>query len=471
MLRLGQALHRVSGPRAVFGSADTRLAALVALLNLGVNFSLSVAIDGSRWNNPTRDTHYATLARTWLGGSLHLKSGRPPGLNDWACFDRRERRACPPNFAQHPNPDPGRFRWYVSFPPAPAVLLLPWAWLSQRVVAERVLWTFLASCVPALLFLLLRGLQTRDLAGGTRWQALGLSLLYAFGTPHFFNALFIGPYGTPSAAAHVVAELLLSLFLLTLLHGQSAWTRGAGAGLLIGAATLSRPTMVFFAPLGLAAVLAQQAPSNGSWRQRLWSARRALLAFVVGMAALLALAAWHNAARFGSPLEFGHRFLDVYQRVRIERWGLFSYHYLARNLAVWSSSLPWILDRDPWIRIPGDGLALWLSSPFILWALWPAERTRLYRLIGLCVLPAVAMNLLYQNTGRAQFAYRFALDYLLPVTLLLLIGRVRLGRAFWAAGLAAVAINAFGALTFGSSYRYYDFGRSETAFLRTSEDP
>ena len=43
-------------------------------------------------------------------------------------------------------------------------------------------------------------------------------------------------------------------------------------------------------------------------------------------------------ARFGT-LEFGHEHLTVGWRARIDKWGLISYHYLARNLAIVLASL------------------------------------------------------------------------------------------------------------------------------------
>src|SRR4029078_1172959 len=49
-----------------------------------------------------------------------------------------------------------------------------------------------------------------------------------------------------------------------------------------------------------------------------------------------------NAARFGDPFEVGYRYLRVAWHARIEKWGLFSYHYLARNLGVLVTSLPWL---------------------------------------------------------------------------------------------------------------------------------
>src|SRR5262249_24214474 len=87
---------------------------------------------------------------------------------------------------------------------------------------------------------------------------------------------------------------------------------------------------------------------------------------------------WHNRARFGDPFEFGHRFLAIGWRPRIDKWGLFSYHYLGRNLAVILTDLPFIdigraaaqKSAAPF-QINVHGLPLWITSPFFAWAFWP----------------------------------------------------------------------------------------------------
>ena len=59
-----------------------------------------------------------------------------------------------------------------------------------------------------------------------------------------------------------------------------------------------------------------------------------------------------NYARFHDPRPwaFGHEYLTVGWQTRIRRWGLFSYHFLPRNLGVMLASLPWRLP-------PGEALA------------------------------------------------------------------------------------------------------------------
>jgi len=65
--------------------------------------------------------------------------------------------------------------------------------------------------------------------------------------------------------------------------------------------------------------------------------------------------------------------------------------------------------------------------------------------------------LFYQNTGWMQFGYRFSNDYAVFLFAALALSGRRLSPTFWALTLLAVAINAFGAITFDRPgfERYY----------------
>jgi hypothetical protein len=179
---------------------------------------------------------------------------------------------------------------------------------------------------------------------------------------------------------------------------------------------------------------------------------RLLAAFAAPMVAALALAMWHNAARFGSPLDFGYEHLVVAWQGRMHKWGLFGYHYLARNLGVILTSLPYLppagAAASAPLQINGHGLALWVTSPFLLWLLWPRRPAAPHAALW-CTVVAVALpTLFYQNTGWIQFGYRFSNDYAVFLIALLAVGGRRMGPMFWGAAVSAVAINAFGALSF-----------------------
>ena len=177
--------------------------------------------------------------------------------------------------------------------------------------------------------------------------------------------------------------------------------------------------------------------------------------------ALLTLA--HNHARFGDPFEVGYRYLTVVWRARIEKWGLFDYHYLARNLGVVLTSLPWLGDPETPLRITGHGLALWVTTPLYLWLAFPKRTGALYFALVATALCVALPTLFYQNTGWVQFGYRFSNDYAVFLFVLLALGGRRFGVAFMTAALFAVMINAFGAATFNreAGARYYFLERTQ----------
>src|SRR5205823_4365666 len=97
-----------------------------------------------------------------------------------------------------------------------------------------------------------------------------------------------------------------------------------------------------------------------------------ILGYAAAPAALaLWFAAWWNHARFHTwdPSAMGHEHLTVGWAPRIKKWGLMSYHFLPRNLAVVLGSLPWrpahgqpFPGGAPFL-ISGHGLALWFTTP------------------------------------------------------------------------------------------------------------
>jgi hypothetical protein len=104
---------------------------------------------------------------------------------------------------------------------------------------------------------------------------------------------------------------------------------------------------------------------------------RKLAWFTLPIVLVIGLTLWHNAARFDDPWEVGYRYLSVAWSKRIAKWGLFDYHYLARNLGVVLSSLPWFPPSGGPIQVNGHGLALWLTTPMYLWLFVSRRATRL----------------------------------------------------------------------------------------------
>src|SRR5205814_6252052 len=120
-------------------------------------------------------------------------------------------------------------------------------------------------------------------------------------------------------------------------------------------------------------------------RAMLKSLRKPLVRFFAPLVVIGILGLLYNHVRFGSPTEFGHSYLalgnhqPVRQQLQIEAYGLASYHYLGRNLAVAFTLLPELLSHPPWLEISGHGLARWVTTPALLLLVCPRQVGPLHR--------------------------------------------------------------------------------------------
>ena len=405
------------------------------------------ATSAQRLLGPSADNHYVHLADAWLQGRLDI-GGDPPGTNDWACFDDVDRGPCPPGRYSFSGPDAKRYRWYVSFPPLPAVLLLPFVAIFGLGTLDVLLWALFAGLGPMLLYLVLRFLRESGQSERSTRDDLWVTALLAIGSVYYFVAV----QGSVWFAAHVVATAFVCLYLLFSFGAR----RPAAAGLALGLAFLCRPATLLLAPFFLLQAVHAEKEDGPQPSRSGPLFLHAVVMFALPLALIIAATMWHNAARFADPFEFGHRFLQIRWRSRIETWGLFSAHYVPRNLTVFFLSSPWLMQSSPFVRISRHGLALWFSSPNLLWSVWPKKFDPTILSLWAAILPTAICTLLYQNTGWVQFGYRFSLDYLPLLFVLVALSKRRFGVAFLCCAVFAIAINTFGAVTFNRFARFYD---------------
>jgi len=371
--------------------------------------------------------HHALLAESWLHGRLDL--GHPPpsytGNNDFASY---------------------KGKWYVSFPPFPAVVMLPVVAIagSAEKVRDGQVWLWLAGVGPAVLFLALEKLRRAGHSDRSERINLLLAGVFAFGTVYFFTA----EQGTVWFGAHVVAVALSALYLLFAIDAE----RPVLAGSMIVLALATRGPSIALAAAFFAAEalrVSRRPGTTGFWAgldRRALFRKVALFSapIVLGMIPIL----WLNHHRFDRMFEFGHSFLVIGWRARIDKWGLFSYHYLPKNLGVMLTSLPWFIKVPGLFQINVHGLALWVTTPLYLWLLWPRRKEGLWPGLAVAAVLIAVYDLLYQNPGWEQFGYRFSNDYAVLLIAMLAVGGFRMGRRFWTAAALGVVINGFGALTF-----------------------
>jgi hypothetical protein len=432
---------------------------LLALLVYAASTTTYAIVAGPvRLREHTQYNHYALLAEAWTHGRQYLPSGPPSyaANNDFAEFGGKT---------------------YISFPPFPAVLMLPLVALSGGADnfcdGQFVVW--LAGIGPAVLFLVLEKLRRTKRTLRSEEDSLLLAALFAVGTVYFFTAV----EGTVWFAALVVNVALIALYALFALDAE----RPALAGLMLGFVFATRVTPVLAVPLfALEAIRIHcegGLPSEGSVFDRareIWSRldRRAVCrsfaAFAAPLLAVLAACVWTNYTRFHSlsPSDFGHEYLGVAWRARMQKWGVIDYHYLSKNLGCMLTILPWLPPHGTRVafwkagalpapfQINEHGLALWFTTPIYLWLFWPRSRGWLHGVLLLSILGPALADLLYQNTGWRQFGYRFSNDYAVFLFMLLAIGQRPLGTLFRIAAAWGVVASLFGAITFDRSDARFD---------------
>ena len=280
--------------------------------------------------------HFVYQADAFLHGQLALAVPRPPNLNDWVLRDGR---------------------WDVSFPPFPALLMVPFVALFGLSFNDVTFTLFFSAANVALLYRLLRRIQP-DRAG---WEHVSFALIYGFGT----LAWSCGIRGEVWYTAETIGVTLTLLYL----HAALGARHPILAGLAVACAAITRAPLAFSAVFFLFEALSPDGPVEwgrlrdpARWR----AALPKLVPYALAIGAVAVPMAWMNHARFGSFGEFGHSHLYA-NRVneQVRRYGLFHYAFLERTLHDAFTRLPEIQLRPFRIGFNGEGMSLFVTTPLL----------------------------------------------------------------------------------------------------------
>jgi hypothetical protein len=285
---------------------------------------------------------------------------------------------------------------------------------------------------------------------------------------HFYSSVL----GQVWYTAHIVGVSLTCLYVMAALEGRHVFL----AGLFLGLGFVTRTPIPFTFPLAVGEILRRNLERSGpaeidhhpchrppllAWirsylpRVRWRPVIKQVFIFGAPMVAVAATAFVLNYIRFDNPFEFGHYYLNVRWSERIQRWGLFNYHFLSRNLAVLLTLLPRILARPPYVKVSWHGLSIFFTTPLFAYLIWPQRRSALHPWLYLSVLFPLILHLFYQNSGWVQFGYRFALDFMILLFAMLAVGGYRLGVFAKILIIFGIGVNTFGAITFGRYWNFY----------------
>lgn len=299
-------------------------------------------------------------------------------------------------------------RWYVPFGPLPGLLLVPWALIAAVVTINTVAFSVLLGAINvALVDALLHTMRRRGVALLSDTSIVALTLLWAVGSVHWYMSV--------AGTVWFISQIATATFMLL-----SLWSAAAGrrllAGVALGLAALGRPTALLALPavVALAAVANPHPAGRRRWPQA--------LSMITVPAALVAAGwLWYNRARFGSSTAFGYTTQNVARELASDllTHGQFNARYLPRNLWAMLAAGP-VKDPSSWTLKPdAQGMSMLLTTPAWVFALFADLRQRLTRWSWLAVVLLIVPIAFSYNTGSDQFGYRFALDFM-PVLMVLL---------------------------------------------------
>jgi hypothetical protein len=336
---------------------------VMTLVGYGTVFAVGELVADRRVQS--RQTHYAWLADAFLHGRLDIDRQAAPELTELV---------------------PEKGKYYVVYPPQPAVLLMPFVALFGPTFPTGFVSIAAAALCGALTYLMLRRLSFD-------WRvSAAVTTTFVFGTCYWYVAL----RGSSWYLAHVFGVLFLTGALVeTFAERPRAWL----IGLLIGAAALSRMPVVLTVPFFLIVLLRH--------RQTDWPRALMLLA---GVGAFLGANMLYNFARYATVLDVGYVKIPG---VLVEPWyseGIIHWSYLPRNLHLLLFQEP-LLTRDfPYFRPSLFGMSLFITTPaYFLMFLAPARRAWTWLVAGTALL-AMLPGLMHGWPGGSQIGYRFSLD-------------------------------------------------------------
>jgi hypothetical protein len=437
------------------------------LILFGVGFVVFGGTAYDRMKRQSTDPHFALQADAWLNGRLSIEGAKKKG-DDWCTVETvtlddgsrvRGRRMNSKRVFRTTTGDEipltrvqkgaKELTLYVSFPPLPAVLMLPQAAIHGHYANDVWLTVIVAALVLPLFFSLLGRLREAGLSERSVSDDLWLVAALAFGTVFYFSAV----QGRVWFTAHVVGVAMALSYVWCCVEARHPIL----AGLCLGLAAMTRTPMAFMFPLFLF-----EAYRMGGGRENLRGVAKTCAKFAAPVVVIAILGMIHNYARFDDPLEFGHRYLAVMQQQQLESHGMFDYAYLSRNLTVAFSLLPELSWSKPYVIVSGHGLAMWFTTPLLFFVLWPRTKGPLHRPLWVCVAIVALPTMLYQNSGWLQFGYRFSLDYMVLLFVLIAVGGRQLGRIGKALIIAGIIVNLFGAVTFARKWEHYRADRKHT---------
>ena len=345
--------------------------------------------------------YFTRLADSFLQGKIYL-SQNPPWLNELIPV--------------------GPNKFYVVYPPMPAILSMPFRLIFKENFQQQYLAHLLGAGIVVLTMLSAWAMK-RD-----KKLLVWTGILAAFGNIIWF----LSSVGSSWYLGQVSAAFFLSFALYESLTKK----RPLIVGILLGATFLSRIHTIISFPVFLFLL------KDKKWFKN-------YLLFGLGTLPFILFDFVYNYLRFGVIWDKAYFILPKVLNELDKPWfikGVTNLVYLPNNLIVAFWTFPKILHVFPYIEPSWHSLAIWITTPVFIFAVFAPFKEKLVKFLWLAVASIFLIVASHGGTGSVQFGYRFAVDFYPFLFLLVIKSVVKTGLKpiHWILLFLSVLVNIWG---------------------------
>lgn len=315
----------------------------------------------------------------------------------------------------------GPNKFYVVYPPMPAILLMPFRLIFGQLFEQQYLAHILGAGIVILTMYISFSVK-KD-----KKLAVWAGLLAGFGTIIWF----LSATGSVWYLSQVSAAFFLTAAVLESLNKK----RPILIGILLGAAYLSRIEVILSIPFFLFLLW------NKDWFTN-W------LKMAIGLSPFIGFDFFYNYLRFGVIWDKSYVLIPGVLNESWYRNGLFSPLNIPNHLKIIFLALPKIIPPFPYIEPSWAGLAIWITTPAFIYALFANIKEKVVRFSWLSILLISLLIFSHGTTGFSQFGYRFAVDFYPILIFLTIKGVAKTGLKWhhWVLLALSVLINLWGVI-------------------------
>ncbi len=326
----------------------------------------------------------------------------------------------PPSWLNELVPDSGRF--YVVYPPMPAILLMPFVFIFGASFPQQFLAHLLGAGLTIKIFKISQSIK-KDLS-----LSIWAAIFIGFGS--------IVWYLSSSGSAWYLGQISAAFFLSSALEESLNKKRTAFVGLFLGASYLSRLQTILSLPLFLY-LLKDKIKKPGN-----------LVIFFLALSIFILFNFTYNFVRFGTIFDKAYYLIPGVLNEPWYKEGIFNISNITRHLKVIFLSFPKFSFNPPYVEPSWAGLSIWITTPAFIYSLKAPLKENVVKYAWLAIFLISIPILTHGTTGFAQFGYRFAVDFYPILSFLTIKGISKKGLRWhhWLLLFIGILVNFWGVL-------------------------